>query len=371
MEIFSIKNLSVDFFSEVGSKLKILQDINLNIEKGKTHALMGESGSGKSVLALASLRLLPPMPSFSNPSKEVVQEIITNEVGLPKNIFIKTKDKRRSAITSLFTYKTLAGNYPYEWEVKGEVLFEDVDLLKLTDDELSQIRGKKISFIWQNPVEAMNPVMSIGKQTGEPLEIHDEVSHKRLKSLVVDFLGKVDIYEPKKRYTNIPKEFSKGEGQRIMISMALIANPSLLIADEPLASLDVTVQRRVMELLKVLKKEFNLSLLLITHNLGVIAEMADVVSVLYAGRIVETGTVQNVYKRPLHPYTRGLMSAIAWLNTEEELKPIPGELPDPLTPISGCAFHPRCSLVQEKCYTQVPELREVRYNHSIACFQYW
>ncbi len=187
----------------------------------------------------------------------------------------------------------------------------------------------------------------------------------------MDFLGKVDIYEPKKRYTNIPKEFSKGEGQRIMISMALIANPSLLIADEPLASLDVTVQRRVMELLKVLKKEFNLSLLLITHNLGVIAEMADVVSVLYAGRIVETGTVQNVYKRPLHPYTRGLMSAIAWLNTEEELKPIPGELPDPLTPISGCAFHPRCSLVQEKCYTQVPELREVRYNHSIACFQYW
>jgi len=371
MEILSIKNLSVDFFTEEGTQLKILQDINLNIEKGKTHALMGESGSGKSVLALALLRLLPPIKCYSNPSKEIVQEILTDEIGLPKNIFRKAQDKKRSVLSSLFSYKTLAREYHYDWEVKGEVFFEDVDLFKLTDDELNQIRGKEISFIWQHPIEAMNPSMTIGRQTGEPLEIHEDVNHQRLKDLVVDFLGKVDIFDPKKRYSNIPKEFSKGEGQRIMISMALITNPSLLIADEPLASLDATVQRRVMELLKVLKKEFNLSLLLITHNLGVIAEMADTVSVLYAGRIVETGSVQDVYKNSLHPYTRGLMHAIPWLDTEEELQPIPGELPDPLTPVAGCAFHPRCSLVQEKCYTQIPGLKEVNPKQSVACFQYW
>lgn len=368
MNILVINNLSVNYQTEENLKLSILSNIDLNLEKGKTHALMGESGSGKSVLALAIMRLLPPIKSYSNPSKEIVQEILTDEIGLPKNIFRKYLDSKKSFISSIFSPKTVAPEYHHLWEIEGEVLFEDKNLFALTEMAMNQIRGKEITLIWQHPIAAMNPSMIIGEQTGEPLEIHSQINQERLRTLVVDFLGKVDIHDPKKRYANIPREFSKGEGQRIMLSMALIAGPKLLIADEPLASLDTTVQRRVMELLKILKAEFNLSLLLITHNLGVIAEMADSVSVLYAGRIVETGSVRDIYKKPLHPYTQGLLSAIPWIEPVSELKPIPGDLPDPLKPISGCAFHPRCYRAQNNCFNQIPKSKEVDPGHKVACF---
>lgn len=366
-DILDVRNLRVYFYDEEGNELRIVDGVDIKIEKGTIHGLIGESGSGKSVLALALMRLIPPMPGYNFPSNEVSKEIHRDEIALLFPSQTREQFKKKS-LTSLFGFRTFKRTYHHEWEVTGEVFYKDLDLLKLPEEKMNEIRGKDISAIWQNPIPSLNPLRTVGWQTGEPLEIHEDINSRRIRELVLEYLGKVEIPEAKKRYTRLPREFSQGEGQRIMISMALITNPSLLIADEPLASLDTTVQRRVMELLKILKKEFNLSMLLITHNLGVIAEMSDKVSVIYAGRIQETGSVRDIYHNPLHPYTRGLISSIPRVDVEVELKPIPGEPPDPRNPISGCRFHPRCYQATSLCQDKEPLLREVEEGHKVACW---
>ncbi len=365
--ILEVKNLHVNYINEEDKEISIVDGVNFKIEKGTTHGLMGESGSGKSVLAQALMRLLPPIQRFNFPTFEENRKVFRDEIGFPVSPGAREQLMKKSLI-SFLSSKTFKKINRKEWEVRGEILYNGIDLLKIPEESLNKIRGKEISAIWQNPIPSLNPLMIVGWQTGEPLEIHDDINVKRIRELVLDYLGKVEIPEAKKRYTRLPKEFSQGEGQRIMISMALITNPYLLIADEPLASLDTTVQRRVMELLKVLKKEFNLSMLLITHNLGVIAEMSDNVSVIYTGRIMETGSVRDIFHNPLHPYTRGLISSIPRIDIDVDLKPIPGEIPDPQYPISGCRFHPRCYQSTSLCHDKQPQLMEVIEGHKVACW---
>jgi peptide/nickel transport system ATP-binding protein len=238
----------------------------------------------------------------------------------------------------------------------------------MSPEELRQLRGNEISMIFQNPVPSLHPIDIIGYQTGEPVEAHEDVESRRLRRIVEGYLGKVQIADAKKRYDSFRNQFSGGEAQRILIAMALIYGPSLLIADEPTSSLDVTVQRQVLDLLKKIKEEFNLSMLLITHDLAVIAEMSDYVYVMYAGRIMEHGDVVTIFKKAMHPYTMGLLSAIPRIDSDFfEFGGIPGEAPTPPYDISGCIFHPRCKYVKSVCREKEPELREIESGHYVSC----
>jgi oligopeptide/dipeptide ABC transporter ATP-binding protein len=211
-------------------------------------------------------------------------------------------------------------------------------------------------------------MMMLRQQTGEPVEAHDDVEAQKLKEMVIEYLGSVELPDARMRYRFFRHQFSGGEAQRIMIAMALICNPSLLIADEPTSDLDVTIQRQVLELLKRVKEEFRISMLLITHDLGVIAEMSDYVYVMYAGRIIEHGDVFTIFKEPKHPYTKGLLQSIPRIDADHfVLEGIPGETPQPPYAISGCLFHPRCKFVQDQCRIKRPTLEEAKPNHYVAC----
>jgi len=223
-------------------------------------------------------------------------------------------------------------------------------------------------MIFQHPVASLHPLDIIGYQTGEPVEAHEDVEVQRLRNMVEGYLGKVQISDAKKRYDSYRNQFSGGEAQRILIAMALIYNPSLLIADEPTSSLDVTVQRQVLDLLKRIKEEFNLAMLLITHDLAVIAEMSDRVYVMYAGRIMEYGDVMSIFKRPKHPYSRGLLSSVPRIDSEFfEFGGIPGEPPNLPYNISGCIFRPRCKYAESVCVEKEPEIREIAPEHYVSC----
>jgi len=319
-----VKNLRAYFCGKEGL-IKIVDGVDLNIDKGETVGLIGETGAGKTVTAFSILGMLQP-------------------VGKGKPL----------------------------WKIEGEVLFKGRDLMKLSKEEIRAIRGTNIAFIPQNPIPSLHPVEVVGYQTGEAVEEHEEEESRRIRNLVVEHLGKVEISDAKKRYYHFRDQFSGGEGQRILIAMALIRNPSLLIADEPTSSLDVTVQRQVLQLLKAMKERFDLSMLLITHNLGVIAEMSDYVYVMYAGKIVEHSNVRTIFDKPMHPYTKGLLAAIPRIDTEKDLfkfEGIPGEPPNPLYPISGCNFHPRCKYAKPFCSEKEPQLVEIEPEHSVACLR--
>ena len=322
--LIQVKNLKASF---VGQErlIKIVDGVNLKIDRGQTVGLVGETGAGKTVTALSILGILQPL-------------------GKGKPL----------------------------WKISGEVLFKGKDLMKLSEEEMRDIRGTDIAFISQNPIASLHPMAMIGYQTGEGVDEFEEEERKKVFAVVVSHLGKVEISDAKKRYYHFRDQFSGGEGQRILIAMALIRNPSLLVADEPTSSLDVTVQRQVLELLKAMKKQFNLSMLLITHNLGVIAEMADYVYVMYAGKVVEQGDVNTIFNRPRHPYAKGLLSSIPSLLSEKgsfQFGGIPGEPPNPLYPISGCKFHPRCEYAKPSCSEKEPELEEISPRHSVACLR--
>jgi len=305
--------------------IKIVDGVNLEIFQGETLGLVGETGAGKTVTALSMLRILQPLGE-----------------GRPL------------------------------WKIEGNVLFKDKNLMKLSKEEMAKVRGKEIAWIPQNPIPSLHPIEMIGLQTGEAVEAHQDLETMKIKKMVVDHLGKVEIADAKDRYYGFREEFSGGEGQRILIAMSLIRNPSLLIADEPTYSLDVTVQRQVLELLKAMKKEFNLAMLLITHNLGIIAEMSDHVAVMYAGKIMEYGDVITIFKEPKHPYTRGLLAAVPNIHTSKglfKLEGIPGEHPDPRYPIPGCKFHPRCKYAKPICSKTEPEIIEIEPGHSVACLR--
>jgi peptide/nickel transport system ATP-binding protein len=317
-KILEIRNLTTGFLTDQGM-VKATDRISLDLERGKTLCVVGESGSGKSVTALSVMRLI-----------DYAGGIIT----------------------------------------EGEVLFNGQDLVGMRQNEMLKIRGNRITMIFQDPMSALNPVFTVGDQIAESLRTHKNLSDKEAWRQSVDLLRRMRIPDPEIRARQYPYEMSGGMCQRVVIAMALACNPELLIADEPTTALDVTVQAQILELLLQLKKEFQMSMMLITHDMGVAAEIADRIAVMYAGAVVEEGTVLEIFERPRHPYTIGLLRSIPGLEGERvgELYTIKGSIP-PMSKIpSGCRFHPRCPYALDVCQTQEPPLRQSQTGHKAACW---
>ena len=330
-KLLCVKNLKTYFYGEKGTT-KAVDGVSFNIHKGKAVGLIGEAGSGKTTVAFSILGLIPHLFRTKSGFFKLAPKVIsTGEV------------------------------------VDGEILYKGEDLLKLTEEEMREIRGREISMIFQNPIASMHPMMIIGYQVGEPKEAHEKTRWERIREIVFEYLGKVELAEAKKRYHHDPHRFSGGEGQRIMIAMALMCNPSLLIADEPTSSLDTLVQRQVLEIIKRMKKEFDLSMLLMTHDLGVVAEMSDYVGVMYAGKLMEYGDVLTIFKKPAHPYTRGLLAAVPRIDRKTKIEGIPGPPPDPYNLPKGCRFRPRCKYSKEICSKEDPDPIEIEPGHLVAC----
>ncbi|WP_069815756.1 ABC transporter ATP-binding protein [Streptomyces sp. TP-A0874] len=306
--LLQVRDLHVEFATRDGV-VNAVNGVNYEVAAGETLAVLGESGSGKSVTAQAIMGILDMPP----------------------------------------------GRIP-----KGEILFRGRDMLTLSNEERRRIRGRKIAMIFQDALSALNPVLTVGYQLGEMFRVHQGLSKKAATAKAVELMDRVRIPAARQRVGDYPHQFSGGMRQRIMIAMALALEPDLIIADEPTTALDVTVQAQVMDLLAELQREYNMGLILITHDLGVVADVADKIAVMYAGRIVETAPVGELYRRPAHPYTRGLLDSIPRLDQKgQELYAIKG-LPPNLTRIpAGCPFSPRCPKAQDVCRTDLPELHQV------------
>lgn len=315
--LVDVRNLVTCFWTDDG-KVTACDDVSFQIRRGETMGLVGESGCGKSVSSLSIMRLIP---------------------------------------------------WPPGKVVSGEILFEGEDLLAKDEAAMRKIRGNKISMIFQEPMTSLNPVFTVGEQIAEAVRLHQDKKKKEAWSQAVAMLKLVGIPLPERRAKEYPHQLSGGMRQRVMIAMALSCNPSLLIADEPTTALDVTIQAQILELMKALKREFGMSILLITHDLGVIAEMADRVMVMYAGRIVEEASADDLFGEPLHPYTKGLLVSIPRLDTPKgRLHVIDGIVPDLARLPGGCAFHPRCPEAGPKCREAVPGLAEVGGNRKVSCW---
>ncbi|MEU1313975.1 ABC transporter ATP-binding protein [Streptomyces tibetensis] len=306
--LLEVRDLHVEFHTRDGVA-KAVNGVNYTVNSGETLAVLGESGSGKSVTAQAIMGILDMPP----------------------------------------------GRIP-----QGQILYRGEDMLTMSGDARRKIRGRKIAMIFQDALSALNPVLSVGYQLGEMFRVHQGLSKKDAKAKAIELMDRVKIPAAKERVGDYPHQFSGGMRQRIMIAMALALEPDLIIADEPTTALDVTVQAQVMDLLAELQREYNMGLILITHDLGVVADVADKIAVMYAGRIVETAPVHELYKRPAHPYTKGLLESIPRLDQKgQDLYAIKG-LPPNLTRIPpGCAFNPRCPQAQDICRTDVPPLHPV------------
>ena len=317
--ILEVKNLKTYFYND-GKELRASDDLSYQVHKGECVAIIGESGSGKTVEALSILRLIP---------------------------------------------------YPPGLIVDGQILFHGQDLLQMSDQEMRQIRGSKISMIFQEASTALDPVMTIGNQLAEALRIHKGMKKKEAIEKAVELLRRVDIPNPEQRVKQYPHEFSGGMQQRAMIAMAMSCDPEILIADEPTTALDVTVQAQVLEQLNKLRKESNTALIIITHNLGVVARYADTVKIMYGGKIVESGTPFDIFENPQHPYTIGLVRAVPRLDLPRShgLHTIPGEPPDmSRIPEQSCAFAGRCPHATQECHTKRPPFVSVGEGHECACF---
>ena len=316
--ILEVKNLKTYFYND-GKELRASDDLSYQVHKGECVAIIGESGSGKTVEALSILRLIP---------------------------------------------------YPPGLIVDGQILFHGQDLLQMSDQEMRQIRGSKISMIFQEASTALDPVMTIGNQIAEALRIHKGMKKKEALEKAVELLRRVDIPNPEQRVKQYPHEFSGGMQQRAMIAMAMSCDPEILIADEPTTALDVTVQAQVLEQLNKLRKESNTALIIITHNLGVVARYADTVKIMYGGKIVESGTPFDIFENPQHPYTIGLVRAVPRLDLPRShgLHTIPGEPPDmSRIPEQSCAFAGRCPHATQECHTKRPPFVSVGEGHECAC----
>jgi peptide/nickel transport system ATP-binding protein/oligopeptide transport system ATP-binding protein len=306
--LLQVKDLHVEFRTRDGLA-KAVNGVNYSVRAGETLAILGESGSGKSVSSQAVMGILESPPGF---------------------------------VTG------------------GEILFKGEDLLKLSKEHRRKIRGTQMAMIFQDALSSLNPVHTVGTQLGEMFRVHRGSSKSEAKKKAIELMERVGIPAAKERVNQYPHQFSGGMRQRIMIAMALALEPDLIIADEPTTALDVTVQAQVMELLADLQREYNMGLILITHDLGVVADVADKIAVMYAGRIVETAPVHELYKRPAHPYTRGLLDSIPRLDQKgQELYAIKGLPPNLLRIPSGCAFNPRCPMAQEICRAEIPPLHAV------------
>lgn len=317
--LLSIKDVHVTFFTDEGN-VNAVGGVSYDIKKGKTLAVVGESGCGKTVTALSILRLIPDPPG---------------------------------KVT------------------KGRILFKRTDLLKISEKRMRAIRGNHITMIFQEPMTSLNPVYTVGRQIVEVIELHQSLKGKRALDHAVEMLRLVGIADPQQRAREYPHQLSGGMRQRIMIAMALSCNPALLIADEPTTALDVTIQAQILELLRELQQQNNMSVLLITHDLGVVAENADDVVVMYASKIVETAEVGPLFSEPLHPYTQGLLRSLPRLGAKKErLEVIGGSVPDPLNFPDGCKFHPRCPIGSQdrRCQTKEPPLLEVSPGRCTACW---
>ncbi len=315
-ELLRVRNLETHFSTHEGT-VKAVNRISFTINKGQTLGLVGESGCGKSVTALSIMRLVP------NPPGKIVG---------------------------------------------GEISFEGQDLLELDEKEMRKIRGKKISMIFQEPMTSLDPVFTIGHEIVESVQLHQGLKKEEARQKAKEALKIVGMPDAGKRMDSFPHELSGGMRQRAMIAMALSCNPTLLIADEPTTALDVTIQAQILRLIHELRGEFDASVMLITHDLGVIAEMCDYVAVMYAGHIVESSDVDTLFRNPLHPYTKGLNKSIPRLDVEtERLDTIRGVVPNLLDLPPGCPFHPRCDLSLRKCAEDVPELLEVEDLHLVKC----
>jgi peptide/nickel transport system ATP-binding protein len=316
-EIISIRGLKTNFYTYAGV-VKALDGINLDIIKGESLGLVGETGCGKSVMALSIMRLIRWPPGKID---------------------------------------------------EGSIFFDGKDLLKIREKEMRGIRGNKISMIFQEPMTSLNPVFKIGDQISEVLILHQHMHKKVAWKKAVEMLEFTGIPAPERVAMSFPHELSGGMLQRAMIAMALACQPALLIADEPTTALDVTIEAQILDLMKSLKSKTGATILMITHDLGIIAEMCDRVGIMYAGTIVELGNVESIYHNPLHPYTQGLMNAIPKLSTQRSnrLETIPGNVPNLIYPPGGCRFHPRCSKVMDICKTEKPEVCEVESGHFVCC----
>jgi oligopeptide/dipeptide ABC transporter ATP-binding protein len=312
-----VRNLTLDF-GQGQDSARAVDGVSLRIDAGQTLCLVGESGSGKSVTALSIARLLPTPPAY----------------------------------------------YP-----SGEILLDGTDVLKGSKAQLRRLRGGVVSYVFQEPGASLNPVFQVGTQIKESLKLHRPEAATDAE--VVRLLKLVGISAPESRLKNDPHEMSGGMQQRVMIAMALAAQPKLLVADEPTTALDVTIQAQILELLKELKQRFGMSMLLITHNLGIVGQIADHVAVMYAGQIVETAPAVELLRRPLHPYTRALMNSAPRLGAAQgRLTAIPGHAPAPGAMPSGCRFHPRCAQARPDCARHAPELLEVEKGRWVRC-PYW
>jgi oligopeptide/dipeptide ABC transporter ATP-binding protein len=314
--LLRVENL-VTTFNAAEGKLSAVRGVSFSLHKGETLCIVGESGCGKSITSLSIMGLLPSNGEISS----------------------------------------------------GAIYFEGTDLTKLSKEELRRIRGNKISMIFQEPMTALNPVFTIGYQIREPLMLHQKLSKREAHERGIELLKQVGIPFPEKRMKQYPHELSGGMRQRVMIAMALACRPSLLIADEPTTALDVTIQAQILDLINELKEKLNMGVIMITHDMGVVAEMADRVMVMYAGEKVEEGDVASIFANPRHPYTKGLLKSVPNIDDEQyELEPIPGTLPNLNEKIEGCRFHPRCPFATEKCRTQSPPEFKVKEGHYVRCW---
>ncbi len=319
MALLEIKDLQTHFFTSAGI-VKAVDGVSYTVEQGETVAVVGESGSGKSVTAMTIMRLIP---------------------------------------------------WPPGKIVGGSIMFDGKELLDLSEDEMRDIRGRDIGMIFQEPMTSLNPVLTIGMQITEPMLAHLDMTEEEAMAKAVKLLGMVGISEPDRRLAQYPHHLSGGMRQRVVIAMALACDPKLIIADEPTTALDVTIQAQILELMKNLTREMNVAMIIITHNLGVVARYADRVNVMYAGRIIESGSAQEIYHNPHHPYTLALLKSVPRMDVQRSAKldPVDGQPPDLTKLDAGCSFRPRCRFATDECAKSFPALEEVSPNHTSACFE--
>ena len=314
--VLQLEDLTVRFHLKHG-QLTAVDGVTLTVHRSETFGLVGESGSGKTVTARSVMRLIPIPPG------EVV---------------------------------------------RGRILFEGSNILDYAPQQMRELRGKKIAMVFQEPMSALNPVFTVGKQIADALRTNLGMSKKEAKARVIELLQLVGIPSPASRYDNYVHEFSGGMRQRVMLAMALSCDPTFLIADEPTTALDVTIQATILELIRSMIERFHMSLIFITHNLGVVAHTCDTIGVMYASHLVELGTKNELFAHPLHPYTVGLLNSIPRLDTKTKyLTPITGSVCNMLQPPQGCKFHPRCAHAMDICTQEVPRLQEVAPGHFVAC----
>jgi len=316
--LLEVKSLCTSFLTDAG-EVRAVDHVSFSVEAGKLMGVVGESGSGKTATVLSIMRLLPEAARITN----------------------------------------------------GEILFEGKDLLTLPEPEMRAIRGARIAMIFQEPMTSLNPVFTIGSQVGEAVRLHQRTKRRETHDRVIEALRLVGIADPERRINDYPHQLSGGMRQRVMIAMALSCNPRLLIADEPTTALDVTIQAQILDLIRELQERLRLAVILVTHDLGIVSEYADDVTILYAARVMEQTSASELFRNPLNPYTKGLLGSIPGIDGKprRRLQAIPGIIPSALKPPAGCRFHPRCPIAVAQCSAADPPLQEKAPRHYVACIR--